>query len=318
MGRFWISLMIVLGLSMCLGCGEGKGPAWFKPGEPKVEKQQQLEEIEGTVLVAIDGRVITLEDFNARIEAFNAEIQGSEDIPDSAKVDYLIQTQEDKKRLLDGMIERELLITEAIAVGLDKDKELRQAIKALKEQLLFAKMIEVENEKVKVASQEIEDYYNLYKDAFTIPEERRVSMIVVSTESKAKELLIQLLQGMDFGTLARENSTDASVSSGGDIGYIVQQSPLLQPDKKTMFKKFEEVAFSLELNKPSTIFQGPQGYYLIKVTEVREPRERLLSEVYNTIEQGLLLRKQDEALENLINTIRKKTKIVVHDELLRD
>ena len=31
-----------------------------------------------------------------------------------------------------------------------------------------------------------------------------------------------------------------------------------------MFAKFEEVAFDLELNKPSTIFKGPDGFYIIK------------------------------------------------------
>ena len=318
MGRFLISIVLVFSLSMLCGCGEGKGPAWLKFGRAKVEKEPKLEEVEGTVLVSVNERITTLEDFNNRIETYNREIQASRDIPDSVKENYLIKTFEDKERLLENMVERELLISEAIDRRLDKDKGLVQAVKALKEQLLFAKIVEVERVKANVTSKEVENYYNLYKDAFAIPEERKVSMIAVAQEAKAKEILIQLLQGADFATLARANSTDESASSGGNIGFIVETLPFPQPEKKTMFKKFEEAAFSLELNKPSTIFQGPAGSYIIKVTEIKEARERLLSEVYADIEQGLMLKKQEDALKTLLGNLRKSSNVIVHEELLRD
>ncbi len=317
MARCLISLLLVLGFALS-GCGEGKGPAWFKFGRPKVEEGPEVEEVEGTLLASINERKITLEDFNARIEAYNSEIQASPDIPDSVKSSYLIKSAEDKERLLEGMVERELLIAEAIDRGLDKDKDLIQAVKALKEQLLFAKVVEAERNKVNVTTKEVENYYNLYKDAFAIPEERKASIIVVPTEQKAKEILIRLLQGENFSTLVRENSTDESASSGGDIGFIVRKLPFPQPDKKTMFKKFEEVAFSLEMNKPSTMFKGPAGFYIIKVTEIKQARQMLLSEVYKDIERGLLLKKQDDALKILVGNLRKSGNIIVHDELLRD
>jgi parvulin-like peptidyl-prolyl isomerase len=252
------------------------------------------------------------------LEAYNSEVQASKDIPDSVKENYLIKTLEDKKRLLEGMVERELLIAEAIDRGLDKDKELREAIKALKEQLLFAKVVEAEKGKVNVTTDEVENYYNLYKDAFAIPEERKASIIVLPTEQKAKEILIRLLQGENFAALARENSTDKSAGSGGDIGFIVRKLPFPQDDKKTMFKRFEEVAFSLELNRPSAVFKGPDGHYIIKVTQIKEARQKLLSEVYNDIQQGLLLKKQDDSLKTLVGNLRKSGNIIVHDELLKD
>lgn len=320
MNRVLISLLLVLGLTMLCGCGEGRAPNWFKFGQPKprVEKEPTPEEIEGTVLASANGRIITLESFNARIQAYNDEIQASRDIPDSVKPDYLIKTVEDKKRLLDGMVERELLVAEAIARGLDKDKELLEAVKALKEQLLFARLIELEKTKAELDTGEVEDYYNLYKDAFAIPEERKVSIIVVPGEARAKEILISLLQGSDFAALARANSTDESAPGGGDIGFIVRKLPFPQPEKKMMFQKFEEVAFSLELNKPSTIFKGPQGFYIIKVTEIKEARQMPLPEVYEDIQQGLLLKEQDDALKTLIGNLRKSANIIVHDNLLEE
>jgi len=318
MGKTLISLVLVLSFTLLCGCGEGRAPSWFKFGRPSVEKKLELEEVEGTVLALINGRIITLEDFNGRIQAYNDEIQASADIPDSVKSNYLIKTVEDKKRLLEGMVERELIVAEAIERRLDEDKELRRTIKALKEQLLFARMVELEKARVGVTVREVENYYELYKDVFTVSEERRVSMIVVPAEEKAKEILIALLRGGNFAALARLNSIDKGAAPGGDIGFIVQKLPFPQPDKKTMFEKLEEVAFTLELNKPSTIFKGPGGFYIIKVVEIKEARQRALSEVRSDIEQGLLFKKQDETLKTLIGNLRKTANVIVHEELLRD
>lgn len=318
-------LMIALALfyvGLLAGCDNL--PSWLNFGQPKVEETSSAPEEapaaqdEGTLLASIKGRVITLEDFNERIDAYNKEIESSKDIPDSVRANYLIKNPEDKKRLLDGMVERELLVAEAISRGLDKDKDLLKAIEALKTQLLFSKMLEVEKAKASVSAKEVESYYNLYKDAFKVPEERKVSMIRVPGEDKAKEILIGLLQGADFAEAARVNSADPSAPSGGDIGFIVQKGALPQgTDKKTMFDKFEEVVFSLELNAPSAIFKGPDGFYIVKVTEIKASRQMPLVEVSKDIEQGLLLKKQEEALKSLIDNLQNSGNVVVHKELLK-
>lgn len=319
MRHFKLLLILLLMLSATLsGCGDWQVPDWLKFGkrQPQVARRPQVEEVKGTVLVSVNGRIITLEDFNSRIEAYNKEIQASRDIPESVKSNYLISSAEDKKALLDQMVERELIIAEAIARRLDQEEEVARAIKALKEELLYGKLVGSEREKIVVSSKEVENHYNMYKDAFAIPEERRASMIVVPTEQQAKEILIQLLQGSNFAALARERSSDESAKQGGDIGFIVRSLPFPQPQKKTMFAKFEEIAFGLDLNEPSTVFKGPNGFYLIKVTEIKKERQMLLSEVYSDIEQGLMLKKYEDSYKALIGNLRKSSNIIVHDNLL--
>lgn len=320
MGKVVFSLLLVLSLTSLCGCGEGKLAEWFSSVKPQTSvKQEPLpEQVEGTVLASVNSRIITLEEFNQRIQTINSGIEASPDIPESVKANYLIKTEEDKKRILEQMVETELFIGEAIARGLDKDPELLKAVRAIKEQILLNKLIEAEKARVAVTTKEIENYYNSYKDIFIIPEERRVSMIVVPSEQKAKEVKIALLQGGTFAALARDNSTDESAKNGGDIGFIVQKSVLPQPGKKTMFEKFEQEAFGLELNKPSAIFNGPDGYYIIEPREIKPARQRLLSEVYNDIQQGLTLKKQEEALKALIGNLRRGANIIVYDELLKE
>jgi len=315
MRKLAVLLVLVLGLAVS-GCGEK--PELFKTSTSKSKPVNRAvaEKVSGTVLANASGRVITLEDFNQRVVVFNQGINDAQDIPSEIKANYLIQTKEDKLKLLNGMIERELLIAEAIDRNMDQDADLLQAIKGLKEQFLFAKLIESERAKVKVAAQEAEDFYNANQAAFIVPEERKINMILLSSEVKAKEILIQLLQGADFAALARQNSIDESAKDGGDIGYIVRTTPFAQPGAKTMFAKFEEEAFSIETNKPSTIFQGEKGFYIIKATEIKDSRQRLLSEVFDDIQQGLQLRKQEETLQELVGNLRKASEIEINENLL--
>jgi hypothetical protein len=316
MKKSLVVIFLIAGLAMVCGCD--KLPDWLsqfnkqKPAQPVTPKAQ------GMTLASVNGRIITLEEFNEYINAYNSEIEASPNIPDSVKENYMLRSVDDKRPILQNMVERELLIDEAIDRGYNSEQEVIEAMEALKEQLLYAKIISEEQMGVNVTSREIEGYYNMYRDAFTIPEERRVSMIAVSSEEKAKEILIQLLQGAAFPIVARQNSIDQeSAAKGGDIGFIVRQSPLPQEDKKVMFDKFEEIAFALELNEPSTIFKGPLGYYIIKITEIKDASQMMLSDVYENIEQGLLLKKQEETLENLVGNLRKAGNIVIYEELLR-
>jgi len=316
MVKIAISLLLVLALGLS-GCDNINLPDWLQFGKGRRQATQATAPVVGTVLLSVNSRVVTLEDFNERVNNFNNEIQGSKDIPDSVKENYLIRSVEDKKKFLNEIAKTELLIDEAVERGLDKEKDVAQALKALKEQLLLAKIIEVERAKINVSAKEIENFYNVNQEAFIVPEERRVSMIAVPSEAKAKEILIQLLQGADFAGLAKVNSTDQSAASGGDIGFVVKKSPLPQPNKKTMFEKFEQLTFTLELNKPSAIFEGPNGFYITKVTEIKQARQLLLSEVYSDIEQGLMLKRQDDAINTLIGNVRKVSDIIIHESLLK-
>ncbi|MCK7479950.1 MAG: peptidyl-prolyl cis-trans isomerase [Candidatus Moduliflexus flocculans] len=50
--------------------------------------------------------------------------------------------------------------------------------------------------------------------------EWKASHILVKDRAQAQELLKRIKQGADFASLARENSTCPSKSSGGDLGWF--------------------------------------------------------------------------------------------------
>lgn len=306
MGKFgWIvTITLVFSLSL-LGCE--KLPEFLKFGRPKeVEVARFPPSVEeGEVLARINDRVITLDEFNQRIEALPEELK-----------DIYLKDPEAKSAFLDELINRELLIKEAIDRRLDQDEEVARLITAFKDQILVESIIARESEKVKVIPAEVESFFNVYKDRFVVLEERKVRTIVLATEEEAKSVLIELLKGVDFAALAKEKSIGPAKENGGDIGFIVRKTAFTPPDKKTMFPQFENAAFSLDLGRVSSIVKGPDGYYIIKLEEKKGAKQRTLYEVWDDLEKEILVMKQRQVIAELVDNLRKKAKVEIRKVLL--
>ncbi len=315
----WIILIVLPALFLLVGCE--KLPDFLRfdryfTSQEKAEKAVSKEPAAGKVVPAAKGpvlarandRIITLDDFNETFEALPQEIK-----------DAYLKSPQGKIGFLYELVDRELLIEEALDRKLDQSQEVVKLIKDFKSQVLYNKVLSMEVEKIKTTPEEVTDYYNSFKADFTQPEEREVRVIVLPNEADTRTVLIQLLEGGDFAALAREKSIGPNKSDGGKIGFIVKKTPLTPADKKTVFPKFEELAFSLDAGATSNIFKGPQGYYIIKVDKIKAPIQQPLSERWNDIEEALQLTKQRQVLIGLLNRLREEAKpYEVHDDLLTD
>jgi parvulin-like peptidyl-prolyl isomerase len=173
-------------------------------------------------------------------------------------------------------------------------------------QLLVMELIKQVSEKVDVSSKEIEDYYNNYKEQLKEPEERQIREIVSASEQEARDILIQLLQGADFATLARSNSKSSSAKDGGDLGFIKKGGNNAQLDA---------VAFSdsLEVGKISSIFKTSDGYSIIKLEGKRGGKQKPLSEIWDDIKKGLIFLKQQQIIEEMIGKLSRDAKIDIYE-----
>src|SRR3989338_841163 len=257
-----------------------------------------VSEVKGTVIARVNNQPITLEELNEETEGFNKYVP--QDKPEE-KID-----SRDKKLnyLKNEMIRRVLLAQAAQDRGLDRKEELQKALNNFKQNLLVAELVKAETENIEVTSAEIEDYYNQYKQQLKEPEERRIREIVMATENDARDVLIELLKGGDFATLAQMRSTSASAKNGGDLGYI--KKGLKSP-------QFDEIAFSstLEAGKTSNYFKGPEGYYILKLEARREGKVKSMSDLWDDIKNGLRFLKQQKKVEDLISKLSADAKIEV-------
>ena len=81
--------------------------------------------------------------------------------------------------------------------------------------------------------------------------------ILVNTEEKCNELMNNILDGADFGDVAKEHSVCPSGKQDGELGEFSQGQ---------MVKEFDDVVFSAELNKVHGPVKTQFGYHLIEIT----------------------------------------------------
>ena len=282
-------------LSFLLGCDK------LGLSKPKIREVITASlPVKGTVIARVNNSPITLEDLDKEIDTYNNLVP--EDKPES-KI-----TTRDKKidYLKNEMVRRTLLYQEAMNRGLDRKEEIVQALEKTKQEMLVMELIRKEAEKVDVSSKEIEDYYNNYKDQLKEPEERQLLEIVVTSEQDAKDILIQLLQGADFATLAKDHSKSASAKNGGDLGFIKKGQKSAQ---------FDAVAFSdsLDVGKMSSIFKCPDGYYIVKLEAKRGGKQRSLADMWDDIKKGLTFLKQQKKIEDLIGKLSHDAKLEFYE-----
>lgn len=108
--------------------------------------------------------------------------------------------------------------------------------------------------------------------------EYKASHILVETEETALDLVAQLEDGADFATLARENSTGPSASSGGDLGWF---------GPGVMVESFFEAVSALEPGEVSQPIQTQFGWHVIKLNETRLTDVPTLDDVRAEIEDSL-------------------------------
>ncbi|MBI5873199.1 MAG: peptidyl-prolyl cis-trans isomerase [Candidatus Omnitrophica bacterium] len=291
-------------LLLLAGCEQIKG--MFQPtlasSKPKaavssVGSQETGATVQGTVLAKINNAVITLESFDEKVKAM-----------ESLSPDIKINTPDAKKGYLNDLVMQELIVQESKARGIDKLKDIKDAVEEFKKGAMVRQIVLDETKGITVQPAEIEAFYNQYKKEFAAPEEIRVREIVVSSEAIAKEILISLLQGADFASVAKERSISPTASKGGDLGLIKLS------DK---FENFGKAVAVLDAGQISPIFKGPEGFYIVKVEEKKGGSVPPLAEVYDQIKNGLLQQKQTERIKDLSDRLKRDAKIEIKEDLLR-
>ena len=143
---------------------------------------------------------------------------------------------------------------------------------------------DVVESRIEVAEADIKTFYDQNIARYKTPEQRRASHILINApkdasaadkaaaKAKAEKILEQVRKSPgDFAKLAKENSQDSvSAERGGDLNFF---------GKGDMVKPFEDAAFALKEGEISGLVQSDFGFHIIRVTDIKAPTTRELSEV---------------------------------------
>ena len=169
---------------------------------------------------------------------------------------------------------------------------------------------------ISVNEEELKSYYEQNVARLSGKEERRASHILINApkdmspadKAKAKEkaaaLLAQVRKAPDsFADVARKNSQDAgSAPSGGDLDFFARGA---------MVKPFEEAAFSMKKGDISELVESDFGFHIIKLVDIKSPKQKTFEEVKPTIEADLRTqqaqRKFAEVAETFTNAVYEQS-----------
>jgi len=222
------------------------------------------------VLVIVNGKPITQREFDFRWS----------ELPESTKARY--QKEGGKRKFLDDLIGRELLMQQARKLGLDQSQAIRERLQRFKEQAILDELLQqVLKNHIEIPKDELEAYYVAQGAVLPAPERIELAQILTRNESAAKDIKRMLDEGMDFAKLAQRYSTDKETrSKGGDLGLYRKGSA--DPQVEAVLLKMRPGHISAPIKTDAGV------YYIIKMIS-REPgdtkavlalRERLRQELY--------------------------------------
>lgn len=234
----------------------------------------------------------------------------SEDFANIPNLDFSKLNPEQKKQLIDQVIDIRLMIEDAKKSGIQKDKDYKKSLEMLQNQVLvdiYAKKI---FSKIKISDAEIKNFYDKNQNMFKQPARVKAKHILfpLEKEKEANDTIAALksLKGENlsakFSQLAKEKSIDqSSASSGGELGWF---------DASNMVKPFSDAAFSLKKGEISqTPIKSQFGYHIIfKEDEKKEgiaPFDNVKGEIEHSLKFQTFKAKIQEKLQNL----RKNSKI---------
>lgn len=206
------------------------------------------------------------------------------------------QSPEGIQRVVDEMVNQELLYLDARENDLDKEEEYKNLLKTTEVTLLknyaFNKAIASETP----TEEEIKDYYNKNKNEFGNPEMAKASHILVEAEDQANEVVKELESGTSFEDAAVKYSTCPSKEQGGKLGEF---------GRGQMVPEFENAVFDMEVGTISEPVKSQFGYHIIYLEDMTPAQEQTFEEAREEAANHVARAKQQEKYMEKVNSLKE-------------
>ena len=266
-----------------------------KESAPALEPKPLEQSASVNVLARVGSWTITAEEFNERLNALKEAVPDF----DSTSLDA-------KKLVLETLVRQQLLVSEAEKIGLASQKDIQSAVEEFRRTLIVQEIVKNLVRDIKVSDEEASTFYESQKSVLVEPAQWHVRAIVVDSQEKANTLSTQLLQGADFAETAKQNSIGETAAQGGDLGFIAE----------TPFPEMQNAIAPLNAGEMSTVFKGPQGYYIVKVEEKKGGNPIPFEDIKKDIIDNQMMLKQQQVILDHIEKLKGETKVETREDLL--
>jgi peptidyl-prolyl cis-trans isomerase C len=258
-------------------------------GVAACQKQQPADD--SAVLATVNGENITEKDYQHYLQLRQT------------RQEPIANKEQERKVVLDEMVDRVLLSQRAVEQKLDQDPEVYYLLKRLRENVLVQAAIRNMLKEGPVSDDELKARFEK-EAANTHKTEYQVRHVLVKTEEEAKAAIKQLKGGANFATVAKQKSIDVqSGKNGGSIGWVNQG--MVVPEFFDAVTKLEKGAMTSEPVKSDF------GWHVIKVEDTRSAKiptfEQFMAD--KQTKANFYRRVQDERIEKMVKDLRASAKI---------
>jgi len=245
---------------------------------------------ESRIVATVNGKPISQSEFDYRWS----------ELSDAARGRY--DRQGGKKKFLDDLISREVLLQEARRQGLDQSLALRERMERVKEQLILDELMkDAASQPVQISDAELEAYYQAHDDMLLAARQIRGAQIVMANVFQAKDLKHQINQGWNFSKLAQRYSLDEKTKAdGGEFNF--SRKGVLDP-------VIEQFLLTQKAGAVSDPVETAAGFHLVKVVS-RDPDEtKHLEAVRQQLKRELYAEKRRKQVEEVLVRLRSSATI---------
>ncbi len=161
---------------------------------------------------------------------------------------------------------------------------------------------------------QIKKYYDEHQNEFQSPEVVYLREILVTTdgkpqtelaalEKKANDLRERVLNGEDFGDLARHFSDGSTAKQGGELGKF---------ERGALNKAIEDQVFKLDRKEMTPVIHAQNGFLIIQVVQRFDAGIQPLEKVLNEVRGRIASKLAEPKLREYLNTLRKDSFVEVH------
>jgi len=266
--------------------GTAKAPVAPKQGVPPMN---------ANTLARVGSWAITIEEFNDRLDALK------EVVPE-----FDINDPEAKNLILEELINQQVLVLGAEQSGLARQKDIAAAVDEFRRTLIVREVARQLTENISVSEQEARAFYDENRESLVGPDEWHVRQFVAKTKADATGALAEILNGADFAETARMKSSGPSAANGGDLGFITQEP----------FAQMGETLLPMAVGEVSGVFDGPEGFYFVKLEEKNPGAQMEYEEIKDEIIQSQTLLKQQQVILDHLDEIKAKMSIELNTQLI--
>jgi peptidyl-prolyl cis-trans isomerase C len=204
-------------------------------------------------------------------------------------------TTEQKNQVLDELINMQLLASQAVKEGVDKDPDVAAQLDVVRTRVLA----DAESQKyLKDKEPTDAELHAEYDTAVASMDktEYHARHILLPSKEAAEAAIKKIKGGAKFEDVAKAESTDSSKANGGDLGWFTLAR---------MAKPFGDAVKGLKKGElTATPVQTQFGWHVIKLEDTRETSPPPFEQVKQQVNNGVMQKKLGAYVESLKKTAK--------------